>query len=75
MQITACLGSVGGGSDVLFRAQPSEVTGGEKEEGEKGGCKHTVDEAFAGRTDTKPQELEDGRTSFRMGHQFYDNCI
>jgi hypothetical protein len=66
-QITACPGSVSGENYISFHAA---IRGdrGEEEEGNKRGHKFTVGEAFAGRRDTKPQELEDGTTSFEMGY-------
>jgi hypothetical protein len=68
-----CPGSAGGRGDILF-PRPSKVTEVEqKRKGNKRGCKRAVGEAFAGRSDTKPQNLEDRTTSFRMGYEFCDN--
>jgi hypothetical protein len=61
------------GKTTYRSTQLSEVTEVKKRRGNTRGHKCIVGEAFADRRDTKPQELEDGTTSFEMGYQLCDN--
>jgi hypothetical protein len=71
--IMPCPGPMGGRNDTSFRMTIRGDRGGGKKEGKYTGAQRTVGEAFAGRKDTMPRELEARTTSFGLGSRSCGN--